>query len=604
MGYQALLFCTDEKTARTVTQVLNELEFSVESSPEPFGAVKKLMSQHFDAIVVDCDNDQNATLLFKSARNSTVNQGSLAVAMVEGQAGVAKAFRIGANLVLTKPINVEQTKGTLRVARGLLRKGEPAKVPVATTPTSAAQSPLPATQVSSPKTLPQASMPSASLHADVSRQPAKPIANATANVSRKSNGAVSATNDEEDVIDINEAASAESFTPRATRPASRSEAPSVSSSPAATVDSAKDAPLSSPSSMRSGFGAVSASAAAPARSPQKSGVDEATVVGFAGNQPVFEKRADSGKIESSVSLPAPPLSFGGVNASAEQVTAGRKKIFIGVAAAMLVGIIVYVGWSQINGRHSSPVESVKQSAPASTSVVTPNTPESRSHSEPATELTPSAAPPSPQSLSQPTTKKSAEVPALEHTPHTSDKVMAQKSAGKPSVEHPAATAKSSSEAKTQAQPTETQPIVVKSGSVLTSHQSSAMSDAAAPTIDIAPSASGGSLPNLLSNPGESTKPVLQTLNVSQGVSQGLLIKKVQPIYPANAIRMHVEGSVRLMATISKTGDITAVKVLGGEPLLAQSAVDAVKQWKYKPYYLNGDPVEIQTQVTINFKLPR
>ena len=127
MGYQALLFCPDEKTARTVTQVLSELEFNVEACTEPFAAVKKLMGQHFDAVVVDCDNEQNATLLFKSARNSTSNQASLAVAVVEGQAGVAKAFRIGANLVLTKPINIEQAKGTLRVARGLLRKGEPAK---------------------------------------------------------------------------------------------------------------------------------------------------------------------------------------------------------------------------------------------------------------------------------------------------------------------------------------------------------------------------------------------------------------------------------------------------------------------------------------------
>src|ERR1700686_5178154 len=135
MGYQALLFCPDEKTARTVTQVLSELEFTVEPCIEPFAAVKKLMGQHFDAVVVDCDNEQNATLLFKSARNSTSNQTPLAVAVVEGQAGVAKAFRIGANLVLTKPINVQQSKGTLRVARGLLRKTDAAKPATsATTP--------------------------------------------------------------------------------------------------------------------------------------------------------------------------------------------------------------------------------------------------------------------------------------------------------------------------------------------------------------------------------------------------------------------------------------------------------------------------------------
>src|ERR1700758_3065409 len=150
MGYQALLFCPDEKTARTVTHVLNDLEFAVEPCTEPFAAGKKLMGQHFDAVVVDCDNEQNATLLFKSARNSTSNQGSLAVAVVEGQAGVAKAFRIGANLVLTKPINIEQAKGTLRVARGLLRKSDPSKPGSATAtasfavPTAPPAAPTPA----------------------------------------------------------------------------------------------------------------------------------------------------------------------------------------------------------------------------------------------------------------------------------------------------------------------------------------------------------------------------------------------------------------------------------------------------------------------------
>src|SRR5947209_3552155 len=137
MAFQALLFCPDEKTARVTTQVLTELEFSVEASTEPFAAVKKLMGQHFDAIVVDCENEQNASLLFKSARNSSSNQTALAVAVVEGQAGVANAFRIGANLVLTKPINVEQAKSTLRVARGLLRKGTDSGKPATPSPSTA-----------------------------------------------------------------------------------------------------------------------------------------------------------------------------------------------------------------------------------------------------------------------------------------------------------------------------------------------------------------------------------------------------------------------------------------------------------------------------------
>ena len=129
-------------------------------------------------------------------------------------------------------------------------------------------------------------------------------------------------------------------------------------------------------------------------------------------------------------------------------------------------------------------------------------------------------------------------------------------------------------------------------------------DTPAPSMMVAATSAGGSLPNLIGDPGTSAKPVLQTLNISQGVSQGMVIKKVQPSYPPNALRMHVEGAVQLLATIGKSGNITAVKTLSGEPTLARAALDAVKQWKYKPYYLNGEPVEIQTQVTVNFKLPR
>ncbi len=66
----------------------------------------------------------------------------------------------------------------------------------------------------------------------------------------------------------------------------------------------------------------------------------------------------------------------------------------------------------------------------------------------------------------------------------------------------------------------------------------------------------------------------------------------------------MEGSVELLATVSKDGNITHIKVISGDTQLAKAASDAVKQWKYKPYKLNGEPVEIQTQVTVNFKLPQ
>ncbi|MFZ0285437.1 MAG: energy transducer TonB [Terriglobales bacterium] len=109
---------------------------------------------------------------------------------------------------------------------------------------------------------------------------------------------------------------------------------------------------------------------------------------------------------------------------------------------------------------------------------------------------------------------------------------------------------------------------------------------------------------LISIPASVPRPGPQTLKISQGVSQGLLIKKVAPIYPQRAMQAHLQGSVQLLATISKNGDISHVKLLNGEPVLAQAAMDAVKQWKYKPYLLDGQPMDIQTQITINFSLPQ
>jgi protein TonB len=81
------------------------------------------------------------------------------------------------------------------------------------------------------------------------------------------------------------------------------------------------------------------------------------------------------------------------------------------------------------------------------------------------------------------------------------------------------------------------------------------------------------------------------------------MKKVNPTYPRAALNLRIDGTVELMATISKSGDISTVKVLSGDAQLTKAAVDAVKQWKYKPYLLNGEPVEIQTQVTVKFELP-
>jgi protein TonB len=96
--------------------------------------------------------------------------------------------------------------------------------------------------------------------------------------------------------------------------------------------------------------------------------------------------------------------------------------------------------------------------------------------------------------------------------------------------------------------------------------------------------------------------VPQRVRVSQGVSEGLLLHKVTPTYPPLARQARIQGSVVLQAVISKNGVIENLHLVQGHPMLAPAAIEAVKQWKYKPYFLNGEPVEVETVITVNFTL--
>jgi TonB family protein len=113
-----------------------------------------------------------------------------------------------------------------------------------------------------------------------------------------------------------------------------------------------------------------------------------------------------------------------------------------------------------------------------------------------------------------------------------------------------------------------------------------------------------SLDTILSGAG-SVKPLVgipERVRVAQGVTQGFLIDKVAPIYPKDARKARVQGTVVMKAVIGKDGGIASLEVLSGPTPLVDAAVNAVKQWKYRPYLLQGQPVEVETQITVNFQL--
>jgi TonB family protein len=93
------------------------------------------------------------------------------------------------------------------------------------------------------------------------------------------------------------------------------------------------------------------------------------------------------------------------------------------------------------------------------------------------------------------------------------------------------------------------------------------------------------------------------VRVSEGVVRGRAISQAKPIYPQAALNTRIQGSVVLNATIGTDGTIKKLQVVTGNPYLAGAALDAVKKWRYQPYYLDGVPVEVESTITLNFRLP-
>ena len=118
-------------------------------------------------------------------------------------------------------------------------------------------------------------------------------------------------------------------------------------------------------------------------------------------------------------------------------------------------------------------------------------------------------------------------------------------------------------------------------------------------------ASNGFPNDLIGNDnGPAVKPGPGPQRVVSNLTEGQLINRVEPMYPKPAALAGVQGAVKLHAIISRNGKIMSLSVISGPPLLVQAALDAVSQWRYRPYYLNGEAVEVETFITVNFRKDR
>jgi TonB family protein len=600
MGYQALLFCPDEKLARVVSQVFSELDFTIEPVHEPFAAVKKLMSQRYDAIVVDCENEQNASLLFKSARNSSSNQSSLAIALVEGQAGVAKAYRIGANLVLTKPINVEQAKGTLRVARGLLRKNSDAAsaatlaMPTKTAPESAGNSFQPPSRGAAASTPPLSRQELPEFEAPLpemipeTRPAAIPAILASAKVEDKPAAVPGSAPQAKIRMTTADEPAAQASQPPSLWAVSNDTVKNDAVKNEATKIAAASVPAQNPSSA---FASPPGSAAAPApakevAAPPAPAKENKTVE----SEPASSSHANSSHDADPAPAPAPTFSMVSAIDAPSFAALGEedfggsgvnKKILIAAVAVLALAVLGYLGYGKLGKSSAQPLSTPQDSG--------------RPAAAPAPTFSPVAAPSTgtpgrASSVTQTSAPKTATVAA----PHKPSAGVADSP-----VIRIAANIAASPEPETKEH--DSAPIHVKTTRAKTPAQGEESAPPLPSPLAVA-SANDHNLSGLMASASSSVpRPSLATVRISQGVSQGLLIKRVQPKYPPAALAVRAQGAVQIEATINKEGNVTNLKVLSGDPVLARAALEAVRQWRYKPYYLDGDPVEIQTQITVNFK---
>ena len=573
MSYRALLFCPDEAAARVVTQVLSELEFTVELSSEPFVTVQKLSAEPFDAVVVDCANEENAALLFKGARNSTLNHSSLCVAVVEGQMGVAKAFRIGANLVLSKPINVEQSKGTLRVARGLLRKNETKPQPLSGASASV-----------SPSTIP---VPSPIIAAQPAPEIAgMPVAGARLEppVSVVTPAAVVPASLFEALQEKQVASGAEDPKPSEKLPAFLIQKPPVaepSSRPAAKSGSATFA-----------GGIPMGTAAAPAMAPEKpkSVIFASPSSSETEKVPRVQTAAPLATQESIVPekrFPEPSMAHVPTFSSYAQPSSAPSgvgtKIIWAIICLLVLGPAGYFGWQRLQqSRYIHRAPAIKSEPPSTPSpAAVPDT---------------SAVTATPAAEAQAGT---ASVPGTDSANNSGAPIVANGAPeGFPTKE-------SIDVGQTFESPEPPITVVAKPEPLQVRQKPVARVQAPTPPSVVLPEskATDSALAGIISSDVAVPKPAPGDLQVSEGVTQGLLIKKIAPVYPATALTFRKQGAVKLLATVSKSGTITKIKVLSGDSLLTQAAVDAVRQWKYRPFLLNAEPVDIETQITIKFTLP-
>lgn len=564
MDLRALLFTADGGSAATLCQILTELGIQAEICSEMLVASERISREPYDAIVVDWDSETESAFLLKKAREQRVN--SLNLALVPDDSVIGRALQQGANSVIKKPISVAQASDTLTTARDLIvsRHTEQREKQARLTALEAEAEPLEGTHLEEPPApksgFLQQAMMSTALEAE--QKVARPAPSSESGWQAARGPAAMRETSEPEM--------------RPAEPLTRKRWDDVKTILRDEGEPEKqDAPVPEPVALRS---------------------HDATGVFSSASEDHEETRAPEEEEEG----PSPP----------------QYLVFAIVACVLIAGVLyVWAPGDSYLGRMTSAFHafSVKAKPSADKAVPSPVAP------TPEKPVTPVAAnkpedllmvdPPAESTETDPNKiqiietktipKAGAQQPPTNDPPPDSDqaKAIAQAASGTPA---PDALPSVRADVPPATTPQVTAPVPPAPAPTTEPPANRVPQD----TMTLPESRTGVIIPDSLrTTPAPSPASNLEPPTVPEATAQTLLVHRVEPDYPAQALAQRLEGPVVLQAWVAKDGSVRDLKLVTGYFLLGRAAFDAVKQWRFKPFVQNGRPIDFQTSVTLNFKYP-
>jgi len=546
--------------------VFTELGIEVEICPEMLVAVQRISQESYDAILVDWDQEADAIRLLKAVREQKTTSQALNLALVQNDKDLPRALQHGANSAIRKPIDPRQAKDTLSTARELIlsrrseqkTKEERAAAAQAAIAAAAAEVPLNDDGPPVPKTgflvqtAPRSAFEAAE-SAGPQDSPIEPPSQQAAQLSAK-----------------------------------LQEADSELEAPQPTLKRRwddKPKPQPAPS--------VEAAESESQRSQDSTGV--------------FSSLTEK---EIPDVVPDP---------SSKMVEQSRRPQYLvfALAGCVLIAGILWVcapGDSYLGGI-SSWFHSLSRSAPAAASqavTAITNAPSTVLEQSPPPAAEPPSAPENVPASTDPGPIESSEVDP------GNLQVIETKSIPKPGAQQPPST--DAPPEQVPARPESTAPSETPAPPVPTTAPAQVPQQPAfvpiaspqpRPTVSVrenstpAPSQRSGVIipDSLKAAPAQAPVNSVDSGVVPEEVSRALVVNRVEPVYPAQALPQHLEGAVILQVWVARDGAVQDVKLIRGNFALARAAFDAVRQWRFKPYSPNGRPVDFQTVVTLSFKYP-